>query len=97
MSTKQTGLTWSSVAAVMFLAFAAIYVAPAFQTTENATVYLGDCTEKECALTGDLTTNVWTRQYELTREDGSIVIFAPEQARMMTWPVPDKDQAKESN
>lgn len=97
MSSKQKGLTWSSVAVVMVLGFSALYVAPAFQTTENATVYLGDCTDKECALTGDLATNVWTRQYELTREDGSVVIFAPEQAKMMAWPVPDTDQTKEPN
>lgn len=70
---------------------AAIYVAPALHTTENATIYLGDCRDDSCALQGDLTRNLFTRDYELTQADDSTVVFSPEQVAMMTWPAPGED------
>jgi len=64
------------------------FVAPALITTENAIVYIGDCFDQECALQGDLSRNLFTRDYELTQADGSVVMFSPEAVNMMSWTVP---------
>jgi len=72
--------------ALILLAWA---ILPALSTTENATVYLGDCVDPECALKGDLSVNLFTRDYELTQPDSSVVIFDREAVKMMSWPVPE--------
>ena len=53
-----------------------------------ATVFLGDCEEDSCALHGDLSTNIFTRNYELKQADGSIIVFHPDAAKLISWPAP---------
>lgn len=83
--------SWKLPILVILCAFAFLYFAPAFQTTENATVYFDGCRDESCALHGDLRTNVWTRDYELSQADGSVLIFPPSRVQAMSWPVPKDD------
>lgn len=74
-------LPWAILALIWF-------VAPALTTTEDATVFIGDCMEPECALKGDLTVGLFTRDYELTQSDGTVISFSPDSVNLMSWPAP---------
>ena len=77
----------------LLLPFAGVFllwaIAPVLVNTENVTVFFWDCSDLDCAVQGDLSANLFTRDYELTKDDGSVVMFRPEAVRMMSWPVPE--------
>lgn len=84
-SRKYVSLWWL----LPIVVFAMVWLfGPALITTHNATVFLGDCEEDSCALHGDLSTNIFTRNYELKQADGSIIVFHPDAAKLISWPAP---------
>jgi hypothetical protein len=88
MSEPKRKAGWSFILLPIIAMLAVWLIAPAISTTENATVFLGECFEPECALKGDITVNFFTRDYELTQDDRSVVVFQPETVNMMSWPAP---------
>ncbi len=68
------------------LVLLALYVAPAFQTTENVTVLLDDCVTESCELRGDLTVDLFSRHYVLTLADGRTLTFEQDRVSFMHWP-----------
>lgn len=67
------------------IVLAATFIAPVFQSKDNVTVLLDDCVKTSCELTGDLSVNLFTRDFVLTRPDGSKVTFAQERVSFMDW------------
>lgn len=67
------------------LVLIAIFLAPLFQSKDNVTVLLDDCVKASCELHGDLSVNLFTRDYVLTRPDGSKVTFAQDRVSFMHW------------
>ncbi|MDX1634116.1 MAG: hypothetical protein R3280_05745 [Marinobacter sp.] len=63
----------------------ALFLAPLFERKQNVTVLLDDCVKTECELTGDLSVNLFTREFVLTRPDGSQVTFARDRVSFMHW------------
>ncbi|KXS55307.1 MAG: hypothetical protein AWU57_293 [Marinobacter sp. T13-3] len=91
MSKSPSKAGWLGVFALPFAMIVLVWaMAPLFTDTKNVTVYLGDCTSTECALKGDLSANLFTRDYELTQPDGSVITFDKDAIRMMSWPIPEE-------
>lgn len=67
------------------LTLLAIFIAPAFQERENVTILLDDCVKESCELKGDLSVDLFTRDYVLTRPDGSKVKFEKDRVSFMHW------------
>lgn len=63
-------------------------LAPLLTNHQGATIYLKGCSTEDCALSGDLTRQVFTGHYVLTQADGTQLVFAQNAVAMMAWPAP---------
>lgn len=72
------------------LTLLAIFIAPAFQEKEKVTVLLDDCVKASCELKGDLSVDLFTRDYVLTRPDGTTLRFEKDRVSFMHWESEDE-------